>query len=119
MRNCLTEKTYTLCESPRNICAASEELNRNEVAPVTRTIVVTKTIASITTVPCSSLIAPTGDSEQLNQSVANQSQTLHALGALLGLVMVVLAAVITGWICTCWIVKKKRGINITSDNQAR
>ena len=116
MRNCLTEKTYTLCESPRHICAASEELNRNEVAPVTRTIVMTKTIASITTVPCSSLIERT---EQLNRSIANQSQTLHALGALLGLVMVVLAAVITGWMWTCWIVKKKRGINITSDNQER
>ena len=147
MRNCQTMKTYTLYESPHNICTASEgfnsklyevapatstivvtrttvsvttvpcssiapagdleRLNRsvahsklNEVAPATSTIVVTKPIVSVTTVPCSS-IAPAGDLERLNQSVANQSQPLQALGALLGLVVVVLAIVITGWVWTC------------------
>ena len=119
MKDCGAMKTYTLCESSHNICIASEVFNRNEVAPATSTIVVTKTIImSVTTVPCSS-IAPAGDLEQLNRSVANQGQPLQALGVLLGLVVVVLAVVISGWVWTCWIVKKHGGMKITSNKQER
>ena len=118
MKDCGAMKTYTLCESPRNICIASEVFNRNEMAPATSTTIVTKTIMSVTTVPCSS-IAPAGDLEQLNRSVANQSQPLQVLGALLGLLVVVLAIVITGWVWTCWIVKKRGGMKITSNKQER
>ena len=70
-------------------------------------------IVSVSAAPCSR-ITPVDDIEQ---SVANQCQPTQALGALLGLAAVVLTIVITGWVWTCWIMKKRQRLKITSDKQ--
>ena len=73
---------------------------------------------SVSMAPCSHTV-PVDDMEQLNGSAANQCQPTQALGALLGLVVIVLVVVVTGWVWTCWIMKKRGGIKITSDKQER
>ena len=80
------------------------------MAPIT-----TKTIVSVSAAPCSR-ITPVDDIEQI---VANQCQPMQALGALLSLAVVVLTIVITGWVWTCWIMKKRQRIKITSDKLER
>ena len=90
-------------------------LSTTEVVTITK--FTTKTIASVTTIPCSRIV-PINDVQQ-NESVVNQSQCSQALGALLGLVVVVLAVVITGWVWTCWIMKKKGGMKLTSNKHER
>jgi hypothetical protein len=89
-----------------------------EVVTATSTKIVAKTITSVTMVPCSSTV-PTDNTQQQNESIINQSQSSQALGALLGLVVVVLAIVITGWVWTCWVMKKRGGMKIISNEQER
>ena len=79
---------------------------------------ITETMVSVTTVPCSRTV-PTDNIQQENESVVYQSQCSQALGAILGLVVVVLAVVTTGWVWTCWIMKKKGGTKTTSNKQER
>ena len=70
--------------------------------------------------PCSRTLS-VDDIQQERSSgcEGNQCQLSQTLGALLGLVVVVLAVVITGWMWTCWIVKKRGGMKITSNKQER
>ena len=97
----------------------SGPFNRNEMVPVTSPQVVIKTIVSTSTAPYFCTV-PSEDMQQIeNQYKGNQHQLSRALGALLGLVVVVLAVVITGWVWTCWIVKKQGGMKITSNKQER
>ena len=90
----------------------------NEVVTVTSTKVITETITSTTMVP-SSCTVPTDDIQQQIENIVNQSQPSQALGALLGLAVVVLAIVITGWVWTCWIMKKRGRMKIISNKQER
>ena len=46
---------------------------------------------------------------------AQQAPTV-VLGSLTGVFVVALAAVIIGWVWTCWTIKRRGGMNINTDN---
>ena len=66
-----------------------------------------------TNTPCPSI-----DSQILVKSVENYVPTA-AFGALLALVVVLLAMVITGWVCTYASVKNKLAVNQSPQTMAR
>lgn len=59
-----------------------------------------------TTVYISSSVAPTLSMNKNSTTTTQISQTV--LGAMLGIFGILLAIVSTGWVCTCWAMKKRR-----------
>ena len=54
----------------------------------------------------------------VNSEISTKSKaSITALGSLTGISIVVLSAVIIGWVWTCWIIKKKRGISHTTTSK--
>ena len=64
---------------------------------------------------------PSDDMQQNEDRRRDNQYTVlsQVLGALLGLVLIVLAIVITGWVWTCWIMhmKKKGAVSLTSEQE--
>ena len=68
-----------------------------------------------TTVFISSSVAPTPPVNRNTAKIMQISQTV--LGAMVGIFGVLLAIVSTGWVCTCWVMqKRRREMNINTTN---
>lgn len=76
---------------------------------------VTSTVTSMVSPPCthSVVTSATQQTRPLPPSVEDKM-----LGALFGLSLLLLVVVITGWVCTCWKMKKKQNeVKSTAQNR--
>ena len=121
-------KTYSICDSPQDICVAPERLNTS----TSNTSCIYSQVKTITIMPSATCTAYSVSKlcfcselghdmqELLNMNLSTANQTLPpALGALLGIAVIALVVTTMGWVWTCWRMKKRGGIKINSDEQER
>ena len=103
----LNQGTTSTAEEQATITVYSTKpVHKPAIAHNTVTIHATKTIYSSTIVHTSKYSSPFSFKEEAATSQTNI--VLPVTGAMMGLLMLLLVVVTTGWVCTCWTVRKKK-----------
>ena len=117
--NCQARTSLTITECQNSVVTDNNVINETLL---TLTPPQPHAIPTVCTSTPDATITTTGEREdtQLTTMKALSSTneecvtTITGLGAVVGLLVVLLAAVTTGWVWTCWIMKKRGGIIINS-----
>lgn len=111
--------TETFNTTPTAQC---RDICRTETVLVQSTVVKTKPVLPANASTCShTIISVDGTCMQQNkcEGTCTPNQSLPVLGALLGIAIVALTVTTTGWIWTCWRMKRRGESKINSDKQER
>lgn len=111
--------TTTITSGPTTTITVTEPLlTLTQTETITSTSYITDTNAGETITPTVTCIPPVRGSQSIpastNSTLAQSSvehKSVLALGALLALTVVILLTVITGWVWTCSVMKKRETMN--------